>query len=878
MMYNEPVSVPVLATKFFIPPLRSKTILRSRLMDQLNRGLECKLILISASAGFGKTTVVSEWVSRCRQPVVWLSLDEEHSESMRFLTYFITALQDVSKDIGSDLILEIQSPQSPSLDLILSKLMNEIVAINDDFVFILDDYHVTDSIEIDKILIFLLKNMPVQMHLVLITREDPHLPLARLRARGEMVEIRAADLRFTSSEATDFLNQMMNLNLTESDITALETRTEGWIAGLQLAAISMQGQKKSSDFIESFTGSHHYILDYLIEEVLHQQSGDTQSFLIRTSMLDRMCGSLCDSILQNPEAEGQKTLEKLEQLNMFIIPLDNERHWYRYHHLFAELLRQRLQQSKMETVKLHVRASQWYEDHDLYIEAFKHSASAGDLDRTIRLLEGNGIPRHSRTTVLLILNWLQSLPEEIMNGRPLLWITYGSVLLGTGIITGVEEKLLAAEKAIGSVIPDSKTDETTKDLIGRIASTRAILAVTKYDAEVIYAQSVRALKYLHVDNMASRTTSTWTLAQAYEQKGDLLNAAKSYKEAISIGLTSGNYLFAILSEAGLGDLLEAENRLHKASQIYQQVLQQVGKQPLPVLCDVYLGLARIHYQWNDLERAREYSDMNIHLSRKFENGIDRFILADLFAVRLKIASDDLDNASALLKSIANTVHHDNFKHRIPVLAAMQVELKIKQRDLISAAEIAKKHDLSISRVKVLLQQSKPSEALKILDPLFLNMEEEKREFKKLNIMILQILALYGKGEKKKAFHLLEKVLRITEPENFVRIYIDEGQSMFRILSEAKARGMMPEYLNRIVSLFNVEQDQGVNQPLIESLSQRELEVLDLLSLGLSNKEICDKLFLALDTVKGHNRRIYSKLGVKTRTMAISRARSLNILN
>src|SRR5713101_4880162 len=336
---------PILATKLYIPPLRPKVVSRPRLLEQLNEGLHRKLTLIAAPAGFGKTTLVSAWVAGCDRQVAWLSLDKGDSDPTLFLTYLVAALRTIAPNIGVGVLGALQSPQPPPTESILTALLNEITAIPDNFVLVLDDYHVIEAKAIDQALTYLVEHLPPQMHLVIVTREDPQLPLARLRARGHLTEVRAVDLRFTPSEAAAFLNQMMGLHLSTEDIAALERRTEGWIAGLQLAALSLQGQPDATSFIRSFTGSHHFVLDYLLEEVLGQQSESIQTFLLRTSILDRLCGPLCDAVLLDASASGQATLEYLEHANLFIIPLDNERCWYRYHQLFADLLRLRLHQS-----------------------------------------------------------------------------------------------------------------------------------------------------------------------------------------------------------------------------------------------------------------------------------------------------------------------------------------------------------------------------------------------------------------------------------------------------------------------------------------------------------------------------------------------------
>src|SRR6266702_5669600 len=449
------MSTPILATKLYIPRLRPNVVSRPRLIERLNEGLHGKLILIAAPAGFGKTTLVSQWLAAGPRPTAWLSLDEGENDPTRFLTYLVAALQTIAATLGEGALGVLQSPQPPPTEAILTALLTDLTTIQDQFVLVLDDYHVIEAKPIDQVLTYLVEHLPPHMHLVITTREDPQLPLARLRARGHLTEVRTADLRFTPSEAAAFLNQVMGLPLSAEDIAALERRTEGWIAGLQLAALSMQGHEDAASFIRSFTGSHHFVLDYLLEEVLGQQSERMQRFLLRTSILDRMSGPLCDAVVLDPSISGQSALEYLEHANLFIIPLDNERRWYRYHHLFAELLRQRLRQRSAsstgdevwDVTEWHSCASAWYEDHGLSIEAFHHAAAAHDVERAARLVEGKGMPLQFRGAVVPVLHWLKSLPKTVLDARPWLWARYASLLLVNGQTTGVEEKLQAAEAA-----------------------------------------------------------------------------------------------------------------------------------------------------------------------------------------------------------------------------------------------------------------------------------------------------------------------------------------------------------------------------------------------------------------------------------------------
>jgi LuxR family maltose regulon positive regulatory protein len=559
------MSTPILATKLYVPPPQPRVVLRPRLIGRLNDGLHRKLTLISAPAGFGKSTLLSEWLAGCQRPPAWLSLDEGDNDPTRFVAYLLAALQTIAANIGESVVGALQSTQPPLTESILTALLNEISTVPDDFVLVLDVYHVIDARAVDDALTFVFEHLPPQMHLVIATREDPNLPLARLRVRGQLSELRADDLRFTPDEAAKFLNQAMGLNLSAEDITALETRTEGWIAGLQLAAISMQGHNDTTNFIKSFTGGHHLVLDFLVEEVLQQQPESIQTFLLRTSILDRLCGSLCDAVLLDPSGSGQETLEYIERANLFLVPLDNERRWYRYHHLFADLLQQRLHQGTAsstgdevgDVTELHSRASVWYEDNGLELEAFQHAAAAHDVERAERLIEGEGVPLYFRGTAAPVLKWLESLPKTVLDARPSLWVIYGSALLLVGQVTGVEQELQAAEAALQG----TESDGTTQDLVGRIASMRATLAVIQHDVETIIAQSRRALEFLHSDNLPVRTAAAWTLGYAYQLQGDRAAASRAYTEIISIGKSSGDSIYTIAATLSLGQVQEADNKL-----------------------------------------------------------------------------------------------------------------------------------------------------------------------------------------------------------------------------------------------------------------------------------------------------------------------------
>jgi len=741
------------------------------LIERLNKGLQQnqgfgrKLTLISAPAGFGKTTVVSEWVQtigRATPPIAtcWLSLDEGDNDPTRFLVYLIAALQSIDATLAQGALSALQSHQPPVTETILVSLINEIAVTSYKIILILDDYHLIDARPIHNALTYLLEHLPPRMHLVIATREDPQLPLSRLRARSELTELREVDLRFTTSEAAEFLNQAMDLNLSVEDIAALESRTEGWIAGLQLAAISMQGSQDAKGFIKSFTGSHRYVIDYLIEEVLEQQSESIQAFMLQTAILERLNGPLCDAL--TGQEDGQAALEYLEQANLFIIPLDNERRWYRYHHLFADLLRKRLHQQQPDIVaELHTRASIWYEENGLEIEAFQHAAAANDVERATWLVEGKGMPLHFRGAMAPVMNWLASLPTIELDARPSLWVTYASALTMLGQpISRVEEILQAAEAALDAAATEStEQDEKTRDLIGQIASIRAMLAIPQSQVETIVTQSRRALEYLRPDNLPVRTTATWTLGFAHQLQGDRAAAIRAYTETISISQASGNTMVTIAAATCLGQVQETQNQLNLAAEAYQNVLQLAGDPPLPAACEAHLGLARIHYQWNDLGAAQQHGQQSLQLARQMET-VATPAACEIFLARLKLAEGDVASAVTLLAQAEQFVRQRDFAHRIPELSAAQVLSLLRQGDVAGAAHLAEAHKLPISQARVHLAQNDPSKALSVLEPWRQQMDAKGWADGRLEVMVLQALALHAQGEKRQAVQILDEALAL----------------------------------------------------------------------------------------------------------------------
>ena len=917
---------PILATKLYTPPPRPKIVLRPRLIERLNEGLSLgrKLTLISASAGFGKTTLVSEWIAGCERPVAWLSLDEGDNDITRFLTYLVTALQTIAANIGEEVLGALQSPQLPPIESILTALINEITPIPDNpstgsgqgFILVLDDYHIIDSKPVDNALNFLLEHLPAQMHLVIATREDPHLPLARLRVRGQLTELRAADLRFTPSEAAEFLNQVMGLNLSAEDIASLENRTEGWIASLQLAALSMQGHasRDAASFIKSFTGSHHFVLDYLVEEVLGQQSESVQTFLLRTSILDRLCGPLCDAVLGSPSASGQKTLEYLEHANLFIVPLDNERRWYRYHHLFTDVLRMHLMAERPDQGSaLHRRASEWYEHNGSTDNAIRHALAAEDFERAATMIElaVPEIRRGRQGATVTELGWLKALPDELVHFRPVLSVAYAFALFGGGELAGVEPRLRDAERWLdtpadtaGMVVVD---EEEFRRLPSMIALLRAAQALARSDMPEAVKNAQQVLGLAPEDAHLMLGGAASVLGLAAWASGDLDTACRMTADGMANVRRAGYISSAIGGAIVLADIQIAQGCLHEAMTTYERGLQWATGPGAPALAvrgaaDMYVGMSALHREHNDLETATEHllTSQSLGELAGLPQNPYRWCAA---MARIREAQDDLDGALELLDQ-AERLYDANFSPNVLPIATRKVRVWLSQGRLGEAQNWVREQGLSVdnklsylhefdhitlARVLLARYQSDRADgsisgAVGLLEHLLKAAEERGGIGSVIEILVLQALVYHTQGDLPAALLPLQHALALAEPEGYVRMFLDEGSSMLQLLREASAREIMPDYADKLLATFESEQRKSEDKPdlpsaqlLIDPLSQRELKILQLIAQGLSNREIGERLFLALDTIKGHNRKIFDKLQVQSRTEAIARARELGLL-
>ncbi|MBI1280095.1 MAG: LuxR family transcriptional regulator [Anaerolineaceae bacterium] len=880
--YTFCMSTTILATKLYKLMLRPGSVLRPRLIERLNAGLSGKLTLMSAPAGFGKTTLVSEWISNSDHASACLTLDENDSDPFRFLTYLIAALETIAPKMGAGIRHKMGSPQPPPIDSVLTPLLNAIASISDDFVLILDDYHLLDSTEIDSALSFLIDNQPPQMHLVIATREDPRLPLARLRAHGQLTEIRAADLRFTADEASEFLNSTMGLNLSSGDVAALERRTEGWIAGLQLAAISMQGQQDNRRFIESFSGNHHFVLDYLMEEVLNRQPSHIQNFLLKTSILERFCGPLCAAILRQDDEDALATIEHIRQANLFLIPLDNERRWYRYHYLFADLLRQRLLRdstghSTDDVNELHTQASIWYETYGLEIEAFQHAIAINDIERAKHLIESEGTPLYLRGIVKPIFHWLESLSHHILDTHPSLWVVYASTLMLTGQHTSVEQKLIEAENAL----QNTQLDDTTQDIVGRIASMRATLAVIQNDVEAMIFHSNDALERLHPENLPIRIASYWTRGYAYQLQGSYRMARNSYYDVLQLSESGENSFYVIAATISLGQLQELDNQLHQASESYQSAITLSGKPSHPIASQAFLGLAPINYQWNYLELAQDYGKKCHELLQQMDN-TDTTASYKVFLGYLHLSRRDFTSASDTLDEAEAFVRQNNFMFRLSDIVEAQIRVLIYRDNLTTALQLAEGHNLSISQARIYLAQKNASRALQILDPFIQKAKEAGLQNELLKGLVLQAVVYSVLNQEDNALEVLDESLALATRGGVIRIFVDEGLPMAQLLQIAHSRGLRQDYVTQLISNFSMPNGEPssasqIIKPAsqwIDPLSQREIEVLQLIASGLTNQDIANRLYISLHTAKVHARNIFSKLAVKNRTQAVAKGAKL----
>ncbi len=880
----------LLKTKLYAPRSHPSMVSRPRLDRRLEEGMGRRLTLVSAPAGFGKTTLLADWSHRSGHPVAWISLDEADDELKPFLSYLAAALEKIQSGAGEDVWPMLCSPQPPVAEAVLTTLINELSGVREEFVLVLDDYHLVENPAVHEALSFLLDHLPPTLHLFVAARTVPPLPISRLRGRGQLVELAATDLRFTPEEASAFLEEdARGLRLSAEDVVALEERTEGWIAGLQLAAHAMRSREDLSGFIEGFAGSHRHVLDYLAEEVFNCQPDDVQTFLLRTSVLNRLSGPLCDAL--TGENNGRRMLEHLEAANLFVVPLDEERRWYRYHQLFAGFLRERLRQKQPGAAsRLHCRASAWYEDEDCQPEAVDHALSATDFDRAVRLIEEGGGRLWLRGETSLLLRWLQALPGGMARSRPSLCIFYAGALTHAGRLDEVEPWLQAAENAAGPG-KDSE-DATVKD---QAAVIRARVASMREDVPIIVKLSRKALERLPEDDPFLREEIALNLGHAYCVTGNLTDGERVFSEAAAIGRATGNMRVTMLAAWHQAMLKVVRGRLREADEILRQALEVADDQedPPPTTGIVYVGIGELLYEWGDLDGAERYLKEGIERGRR---GGEVEILASGYAnlARVLTVRGDAEASLAMGERSGRIA-------RWPFMSARLARLLLVHGETEEAARWA--HDYSLTEdyrsyprdferatvARVLMAQGRLEEALELLEEVLEATETNGMTWRVIELLLLRSLALDAQGKTGEALPSLNRALALAEPEGCVRVFVDEGPPMAALLSSILERpkddGPSPEYVDRLLSKILVEAtrtDSGSlrrgSNVLLHPLTKRELEILRLVADGLSNQEIARHLYLSVGTVKAHVSHIYGKLLVRNRTRAVARARELRLLD
>ena len=910
---DPPGPVPLLETKLFVPRPRRDLVPRPRLSGRLDRGTGSKLTLVSAPAGFGKTTLVTEWLAAGPgggRRAAWLSLDRADNDPVSFWSYVIAALRTVAPGVGAGALALLQAPRPPAVETVLTVLLNDLGAAAGDIVLVLDDYHVVDAGEVQDQMAFLLDHLPAGLHVVIASRADPALPLARWRVRGELAEVRAAELRFTGDEAAAYLNEMMGLRLAARDVAALAGRTEGWIAALQLAALSMQGRDDVAGFIAGFAGDDRYVVDYLAEEVLQRQPGPVQAFLLQTCILGRLSGPLCDAVTGRDG--GKAMLAALDRGNLFLVPLDDRRRWYRYHHLFADVLQARLLDERPGQVPdLHRRASAWYQQNGEPSQAISHALAAEDFGRAADLVElaipAMRITRQEAT----VHGWLKALPDQVVRVRPMLSFAVAGALLTGGEPEEVEGRLRDAERWLeeaaatdeGSLAPPGEMvvadEEQYRRLPGAIELYRSALALVQGDVPGTVRHARRTLDLALAEDHGVRAGATGFLGLAFWTSGDLEAAHPAWAECAAGLRRSGQIADIFGCAIAMADIRSAQGRLGEAMRTYEQALQRASVQGGPVLrgtADMYVGMSEVHRERGDLPAATQQLLRSQELGEY--NGLPQNPYRWRVAMaRVRQAEGDLAGALELLNDAERLYMGDFFPDVRPV-PALTARVWIAQGSLGAALGWAREQGLSadddlsylrefehITLARMLLARHRDEraedslhQATRLLERLLLAAEEGGRTGRVIEILVLQALARQRRGDLPAALGCLERAMTLAEPEGYVRVFADEGPPMASLLKAAAKQGTARNYARRLLAAAGqTGPGNPVGQALIEPLSERELDVLRLLGTDLDGPAIARELTVSLHTVRTHTKHIYAKLTVTNRRAAIRRARELGLL-
>jgi LuxR family transcriptional regulator, maltose regulon positive regulatory protein len=894
----------MLLTKLHIPQPKENVVHRIALFEKLDIGLTRKLILVSATAGYGKTTLVCDWINQSKIPTAWYSMDSHDNDPYEFLTFIISGIQAIHQNIGNKSMDILKSRGTANIEYICELLINDILTLETDFLLVIDDLHLIDSKEVYKILSFIIDYKPRQFKIAILTRSDPPLSLARLRSQNELLEIRSSDLSFTERDTTEFFNKKLKLGLTLNDINLLELKTEGWIAGLQLTAITLQNKENVSEFIRKIAGGNRYIMDYLIEEVLNTLDNETRDFLLKTSVLVKLSGPLCDAVLQIDNSQFK--LESLEKNNMFIVALDNERHWFRYHHLFGDLLKQRLLINEKQLIPvLHNKASIWFEKNNIPLFAIDHSLLANNFERAAYLIDQQADSIWLRGEHTLLQRFLEGLPTNILLTKPKLSIYFAWLLFTNGKFDEAELTLKSVEELLSpsSGEKNKKTPINNEvQLQGRVAAIRASIASFRGEINNIIHFSEQALKHLSKEDDTWRCIGAMTLGDAHMLNNNTRDAAKAYFEAVVASQTvndinlylMSNMLFAF-AEAQLG-------RLQVAQEIYEKLLNFVNEKCL-LKTDfagwLFAAKSYLFYEWNDLESAVEYANKGVEKSVYGHNVfIKGIVYNNLIAVLF--ANHDLVAAEKGIKEIEKIVAESDVPRGIiNWKEAWRARLWLAQGNIQAVSEWVRRRcwneetnfsylhkDEIIVFARILIAHGKYNVADKLLKRLISQAESASQIVSQIELLLIHALVLTILENKNEAKISVLKALSIAEPGGFIRIFIGEGETieiLIKTIKNEKATKVSDllnlissEYLSKLLEAFKNE--KKTNKNTTENvLSARELDTLKLLAEDYSNQQIADELFISLNTVKTHLKNINLKLEVDSRTKAVEKAKALGLI-
>lgn len=888
-----------LATKLFIPRSHSKQVLRPALIEKLNAFSTYKMTLVSAPAGFGKTTIISQWISQLELPVAWVSLDERDNDPYIFLQYVIAAMQSVDAELGVAARQALHTAKKQTLTGILIPLLNDIASRREQLCIVLDDYHCITSHEVHEILSYMLEHHPPQLHIVLSTRADPPLSLARMRARNNLLELRIGELCFTRKNIASFFHDIMALPLSDEQITTLEHRTEGWAAGLQLAAISLQGCENTQDFITAFSGDNRYIVDYLVEEVLQKQTEETFNFLLGTSILQQFSSDLCDHVLQTDDSRA--ILNSLEQQNLFIIPLDNQRKWFRYHHLFADLLRQRLQQQNSDSIaQLLLRASGWHEKKGYIHSAIDYAISAEDYRAAAVLLERVSADdwRHDKRRKLS--NWLEKLPIQYIHEHPDLSLFYIWVLMDDNRQEEAENSLAVIERYLEDQKRGSGNDPLSKgrlaELGGKVGVLRALLETAHGDAQCIIDFANEALQHLPAHSYTWRANGYLALGIAYSINGELKPAVDAYQHSMEISKIAGYLDLYFRGGIWLVARLTYAAQLDQATQVCNEMFEVVEKSRLEQSLygtGVFLSWGNVLYELNKLDQAYEYIEKDYQV---IGAALDIRHKAWCYCCMMKVLAARNDREG--IDSIIEEVEEFEATYELPftfklLTGSWKAKLWFQQNNIDKVGRWLEEHELAYSDeivayrdlghvilARYLLNQGKVTETIELLKKLIVNLKKLGRTLLLIEAFLLQAQALEKVGDREEAAQAVLQALRLGEKGKCVRVFLSEGEPVAKLLEylmELKLE-LPRTFVKKLLAEFNIDQAlESEKERTPEILSERELEVLRYIASGLSNKKIMAKLYISMSTVKTHLRNIYSKLDAHSRTEAIAKANQLNLL-